>query len=221
MIGMTLQITANTAGPVLDTVARGLQTENLLPYLAEAGTQEVQANLMGLEQSRPNRLNGTRQHYYQNAANNTTWTMDGDTAVISVAAPGITTRFFGGTIRAGSGVVQCGPNAGRPTKYLTIPVAPEAYGRRACDLPDVVVLWGRNGPYALGRISRRSQATQAGGGASAEFREVLYVLKKEVTINADPSLLPSGLRMTAVLKVAFADYVSLLKEQGMREGGAT
>lgn len=216
MIGMTVEVTANSATPTMEALRVGLQSENLLPFLAEAGTQQVQENLMGLQRDRPNKVGGTRTNYYQQAADNTEWHMEGDHAVISIHAPGIAMRYFGGVIHAGAGTVQCGPNEGKKTKYLTIPVSPESYGRKACDVPDLVVLWGRNGPYALGRKTQRSMATQTGGGATAEVREVLYILKTDVEISPDKSLLPSELRVTAALKSSFADYVSLLKEEGMK-----
>lgn len=212
---MSIAVTVNTAEPVVKSMRDGLTREAVLPYLAEAGTQTVQENLMGLEQSHPNKLGGERRHYYADAADNTEWHQDGNHAVISVHAPGIVTRYFGGTIRAGAGTIMAGPNAGQPTKYLTIPVTAEAYGKRASDIPGLVVLWGRNGPYAIGRKFQGSIMTQGAGQSTTENHEPLFILKREVNIPPDPSLLPSDLRMMADLRIAFADYVTLLKEQAM------
>jgi hypothetical protein len=217
VIGMEINVSRSTALPVVAHLAAGLEAERFLPYLAEATTQQVEQHLRDLDE-RPNRLGGARTHYFQQASEHTTWEIDGDTALIRIQAPGINLRYFGGVIRAGVSQAACGPTSGRATRYLTIPAAPEAYGRRACDIPDLVVLWGRNGPYALGRRSQRSQAVQGGGGTSAEFREVLFILKESVTVAADPTVLPTPEAIAATIKQTFADYVSALKEEA--ESGA-
>ncbi len=215
MIALKIAVAVDSATPALEAVRAGLQPGVLLPHFAEVVAQEMQANFFALE-ARGNRLGGPSTGYFATAAANTDWEQDGeDRVVVFSEQVGLAMRYFGGTIRAGKGTVQCGPNAGDRTKYLTIPVTPEAYGKRACDIPGLSVLWGARGPYGLGRITRGTKATigEVYGEPTAETHEVLFIFKEEVTIEADESILPSPLRLQVGLRVAFNDYMALLWEE--------
>jgi hypothetical protein len=224
MIAMKVAITANTAEPAIGAVQEICQPENLLPILAETVADAMRENFMMLDSTRPNKLGGERQHYYAGAANRTDWEQKGSNrAIVYTDQTSIVIRYFGGTIRAGAGTVQCGPNAGQPTQFLTIPVTAEAYGRRACDFPGLKVLWGRNGPYGLGRVSEGSIAHETGSGmATTNMVEVLFVLKREVEIPADDTLLPSGDVINERLSSVFLDTINNVTEmvqQGIAERG--
>ncbi|MFS6809937.1 hypothetical protein, partial [Staphylococcus aureus] len=137
----------------------------------------MQNNFRYLDATRPNVLAGTRTNYFASAAESVQWREAGTNRIVVFSDyEGIKMKYFGGTIYP------------KKAEYLTIPVTAESYGRSAKDFPEAKVLWGRNGPYGIGRITRGSIATIGEGSARNESHEVLFIFKKEVTIPADKSM---------------------------------
>lgn len=203
MIALRIRIAVDTASPALARVREALSNENLLPFFAEIVAQEMQANFMSLDGSRINVLGGERQHYFAQAADRVTWEASGDDRVIVYSdQPGIRMKYFGGSISPVHAT------------YLTIPVSAEAYGKRAGDFPDLKVFYGKNGPYALGRIIRGTLATMGArsGSAVATQREILFILTQQAVIQPDESILPSRTRLNAALHIGFNDYIQLAWE---------
>jgi hypothetical protein len=100
-----------------------------------------------MDRSRPNSLGGKRTHYWGQASDSVhhdNITPDGFD--VDVTHVGVRLHWLGGTVRPGVGISFV---TGRPTRMLTIPVDAEAHGRRAKEFENLVVLWGRNGPWAL------------------------------------------------------------------------
>lgn len=214
MINLSITVPKDTATAAMNALRQGLENEQLLPVLGRSAANSVRANFDELESSRPNKLGGTRQHYYSGARSATSFVVEGDKAVIGIAQVGIRLRYFGGTVRAGVGNSYI---TGNPTKYLTIPVTPEAYGHRAADFPDLVVLWGRNGPYALGR---KNQGSIARGG-STESSEVLFALTPHVEIPGDETMLPSSDDFRSAIKEDFYKYVDVVWRRVDRSLGSS
>lgn len=204
MISINVTISEDTATPAIRALMSGLEPENLLPVLGRSAANAVRANFDELESSRPNKLGGPRQHYYSGARAGTSFVVEGDKAVIGVVQVGIRLRYFGGTVRSGQGVSS---KTGQPTKFLTIPVSPESYGHRAADFPDLVVLWGSNGPYAL---ARQTKGLIAKGNGSTDRNEILYALKAEVEIPADETMLPASEAFRDAIKDDFDKYVGMI-----------
>lgn len=211
MLNISVEITRDTATPALEALSVGLQDENLLPIFGRAVANEVRSNFDDLEQSRPNKLGGTRTHYYSQARSATRYSVQGDTATVGIAQVGIRLRYYGGEVRAG---VNPSAVTGQPTKYLTIPANAEAYGHRAADFPDMVVLWGRAGPYALAREEQKTIAIADSYGAKTVSTEIMFWLVKEVTIPADRTMLPSDEALTGAIKDSFGGYVRNLWRHG-------
>lgn len=84
-------------------------------------------------------------------------------------------------------VVQPGPGK----TYLTLPAAREAYGKRAGEFDDL--FFAEVGPFAdpvLARLKGFSAVMKGGSpGINAQL-EVMYVLRTEVEIPEDPTLIP-------------------------------
>jgi hypothetical protein len=202
VVTITVEITKDTATPMLASVRQALEPENLLPVLGRSVTNTVRDHFDELESSRPNKLGGQRTHYYSGARQRTSFVVEGTTAIIGIRQVGIRLRYYGGTVHAG---VNPSMVTGKPTKYLTIPVTPEAYGKRAADFEDLAVLWGARGPYGLGRVTRGT--ISRGGGT--ERAEVLFILVEQVTIQPDPTMLPPPEALQTALQDDFNRYVAL------------
>lgn len=212
MFTIRVEIVRDAATAALRALRDGLRNENLLPVLGRSVTNAIRANFDELESTRPNKLGGARQHYYSGARQGTSFVVDGDAAVVGIHQVGMGLRYYGGTVRAGQGVSSY---TGQPTKYLTIPVTAEAYGHRAADFPDLTVLWGRDGPFALARVAPRSMAT----AGDTRQSEVLFVLKAQVTVEADPTMLPSAEALSDSLHSDFGKYVNMIWRRGIQDHG--
>ena len=205
MFTISVSIPKDTATPALQRLKAGLEPDKLLPILGRSVNNAIRENFDALEATRPNKLGGARTHYYSGARAGTSFVVESDAAIVGIRQVGIRLRYYGGTVEAGRSISQF---SGKPTKYLTIPVTPEAYGHRAADFPDLVVLWGRNGPFALARAQQGNVAK--GPHLSTTQAEVMFVLKATVDIPADDTMLPSKDVMAAHVKEDFYKYVGML-----------
>jgi hypothetical protein len=93
---------------------------------------------------------------------------EGD-ATVAVADPAFATHLYGATIRP------------KRSKFLTIPIAPESYGKRVAEMEDDSIFF----------LPRRR-----GGGFLARpladgSNRLLYFLTRQVTVPRDPDALPS------------------------------
>jgi hypothetical protein len=203
-------VVRDTATPAITAMEEAIQPENILPFMAELVTQEVQQNLRDLDVSRANRLGGERTHYFAQAAEETEWTMEGnDHAIVSVRQIGIALKYFGGTVTAGVGT-SCA--TGEKTRFLTIPVHPSAYGVRACDIPGLKVISGPRGPFALGFVTVNHIGHESGGSTRTREVEIFYLLKESIEIAADKAMLPSPTRLAAVVGAGLRDYSNMVVE---------
>ena len=84
-------------------------------------------------------------------------------------------------LRAAFGPYVVTPGAGK--KYLTIPVHPAAYGRRAGELENLIFL--RTGPNRTPILARQAPSNRPGAGL-----ETMYLLVRSARIPEDRTLLP-------------------------------
>lgn len=103
----------------------------------------------------------------------------------------------GSRLRAAFGSYTVRPTGGR--KYLTIPVAEAAYGKRASDIPDLVFM--RVGPKKTPRLAR----------PDGDRITTYFLLAKEATIPEDPGLIPFD---DLYAEAADAAELYLLEEEG-------
>lgn len=140
--------------------------------MAAAVAEQIRGHLVQKDQI-PNALGGRRTHFYAAAAGQTFWTASATEAEVTIAKDGIRQRFLGGEIKP--------VNA----RALTVPVHPEAHGRRAAEFgPELrLVLFGgtASNPNAIGMLV-------LGKGATAP---VYYLLVGSVSQDPDPTVLPS------------------------------
>jgi hypothetical protein len=223
-----MQLTTTTsvtdrATPLILEVVDAISPARVRPIVGRAVTTVVRRHFFGLDRSRPNVMGGTRTHFYADAARGTSWTVETDGVLISVAQVGIRQRIVGGTIR---------PKNGK--KFLTIPARAEAYGKRASEFNDLVLV--RRGdhrfgePFALARAFRTTLKITGAATALAlgerqvsrgeqEGGEIMFWLKKSVTQQGDPSVAPSIFEMFAGIRIAMNDYLDRQAARALKQSG--
>ena len=163
-----------------------LAPARLLPVVGRAGVNVEQRHLRALNQARPNGLGGRGTNYYAAAARGTSYSVQPDGVTISINQIGIALHYYGGTVRP------------RAAKYLTIPAAPEAHGKRARDFGDLEVVFGREGrPIALARKARGKRG----------FGTILFRLVKSVTQRPDPTTIAPRSELIAGVTTAIRSSV--------------
>lgn len=163
-------IATDTATPAIRRLPIEAKSRRAYAAMGASVAELIRRHLVEKDQT-PNQLGGRRTHFYAAAAQQTFWTAAEDHAEVTVAKDGIRQRLLGGTIRP--------VNA----KALTIPIAAEAYGRRASEFgPELRLLKSNGGPDG-----NTVGVLVLGEGVNAQ---ALYVLRTLVTQEADPSVLP-------------------------------
>lgn len=202
-MGLKIAVT----GDALVSVQRArliLKAEAINPVIGRAATNAVRTHLFGLNSTRANHLGGRRTNFFASAGRSTSFKVVGDLVVVSIAQIGIRQRFFGGTIKP--------KKAGG---FLTIPVAPEAYGKRAREFSNLEIVFGQNGePIALATKSTRATQLTATKGGKVVSRQIgrigqlMFRLVRSVTQKPDPTILPYPEVVGAAVKIAVDDTLN-------------
>jgi len=163
------------ATPALDALGRELERpEALLLPVARQGATLLRRYYRALDDRRPNKLGGVRQHWWQKVASsvNAPVLAGRSAARIAITQPGMGLRVQGGTVRP------------RSSKALAIPIHRDSYGIWARD-------WqARHPERPLFPIRGRRNMLLA--ETEGEGLRPLYVLKKSQKIPADPDALPGA-----------------------------
>ena len=140
------------------------------------------------KESQPNKQGWPKTHFYSRARERTTFEATEDSATVTIALEGFRQRYHGGRI------------APVNRRALTIPAAPEAYGKVA----------GEFGGSLEFRPLFRGQLVGllVGAAGSALDGKVLYRLVKSVNQAADPSVLPTNAEMLAAAQRALEKAVA-------------
>lgn len=193
---MQIEITKQDAAtPRLQEFVQRFHSRDILVVMATAVKGEVVTNFLQLE-AKGNKQGWPSQHFYSKAAHATNYRVVGDMAMVNINMLGITQRYFGGDIHAGVNVSQ---TTGQLTKYLTIPARPEAYGHRAGEFHNLIVLWGQHGPYALAEADaqevsfghKKKDGTRTVKPGDEVGGLVMFWLVDVVHQKEDPKVLPS------------------------------
>jgi hypothetical protein len=159
--------------------------------MARSGANLLQAHFSA-KNLQPNRNGWPKTHFYAQAARGVQGRVEGEDIFIDATAPvGLRQRRYGGTITP------------KRVKYLTMPAAPEAYGKRAREFSNLkfaivedaqgrkrkALVQAESTLLSFGRKrkdgSRRIKVVgQTGGG-------VMYWLIRSATQAADPTVLPT------------------------------
>lgn len=187
-----------------------------LKYAAGRGVRRLLMDYLGeLDASRPNKLGGKRTHYYADLARGVTCDITSDGAAVRVTGLGVALHYYGGTIK---------PTGGR--KYLTIPVDPEAYGRRASEFNNLEIAWGltKGGkPRPIGLVTKNEYTFKTARNRKSGAKEVvstswtagkwMFALVQSATIPEDKKILPETDTIQAATIAAITDYI-VSKQRG-------
>lgn len=171
--------------------------------------------LGGLDASHANKIGGKRTHYYADAARNTSYDITSDGADVKTHQIGIALHYYGGIVK---------PTGGR--RFLTIPVDPSAYGRRAGEFDNLDIAWGRTQggkPRPIGLVTKNEWAYQTKKNRKSGVKEVvsaswsagkwMYALVYSATIPADKDILPAEDSIQLAALTAITDYI-ISKQRG-------
>jgi hypothetical protein len=162
---------------------------SLLQAAARALRRDLQRHFRDRDRT-PNKLGGQRTHWWARVARSTQIASVTDTqAVVSISEPGIGIKVTGGVIRP----VEAGA--------LTIPIHPEAHGRRA---KTVELITG----HKLFRVRPKgSPHTFLARSLGDDTIRLLYVLKQSARVPADPQALPDRAALERGAVAAAADQL--------------
>jgi len=144
-----------------DMIASGLLTKAIGMDCSEL----TKSHLRALDVARPNRLGGSRTHYYARAAASTRADTTPGMVAIRIQQIGLRLHYYGGVVTP------------KIAKLLTIPATAEAHGKRAREFNDLYMAFNKaRRPYAL-----RQKGTD----------KVFYWLASKTTHLPDKSVIPS------------------------------
>lgn len=137
------------------------------------------------------RLGGSPTGHLEKAALNMTATANAVEGAVNIASPGFGRVFSPITIRP------------RRTRALTIPIAGEAYGKRADDLR-------RKGWTLFRSPAKGVRDILLGKGPTGEVK-ALYALRASVTLPQDRTLLPTDQAMADAVRAAVAQHLAKIQ----------
>jgi hypothetical protein len=193
MISVDITKTLDTASPAIQTLLARMTPRKIAEKLDGPMVHLVKANFESL----PENIHGfPASGFWKDCSRATAGRIDDDGLVVYCNKIGARLRYFGGAIKAGAGTSSF---TGQPTKYLVIPANGEAYAHtpamfnrlrlvqfgRGQDAPRALVQVPRQGPQRPKRKSDQGPAPQPLGEV------VMFWLKKQVTQQPNPAVLPS------------------------------
>jgi len=190
--------------PRMRAAKAAMEPSKLDPLIGRSAVNFLRGHFEKLDASRPNKLGGKRQHFYGGAGRSTHFNTIPGGVRVSISALGLRLQFQGGVVRPG---VNPSATSGGPTKYLTIPAVPEAYGHRASDFPNLQpVLRFKNGQLRM--IGLATTATPSVGVKGSHTTGTILFWTVKQTVHApDPSVLPDNQVMLRAINRDVKDYM--------------
>lgn len=161
MVGFEVRV-EDSASPRIKAIEGAYARGAHRTVMAASGANVVKDHFV--KRDRQKHRGKSNFHFYATAAKATSHEVRGNHALVRIDHVGIGLRRFGGTVRP------------RVSKFLTIPVADEAHGRRVRE-------FGSDVQFIVNRRSGKGVVTLGG--------RVLYALTKKTVHGADPSVLPT------------------------------
>ncbi len=168
MSGTAVKI-KDKATPLIKRIRETVKGSRLKTVIGAAVRDLLSDHLFDKDRNEPNKLGGRRTHYYGKAADAVSFKALTDGVIVSASQVGLRQRLLGGTITP------------KRAQLLTIPVHPEAHGKRAGEFNDLSFIKTGGGRGATAVLAKTGQGN---------IFEVFYVLVKSVTQQGDPTVLP-------------------------------
>lgn len=181
------------ATPAVRGLAARLQPDRLAARVGPACAQLTRSYLRGLP---ANKKGWPTTNFWQRASRATTWTATNDGVMISINQIGVRQRYHGGPIKP--------VNA----KFLTIPIAPQAYGKTASDFPGSFIIKTAKGAYLV-QYGQTVSKTGKVGKAQARNASLEFLFKLSAGVNqkGNPNIIPSDDAYYTVIHQAIKDAV--------------
>ena len=183
--------------PPLLRLADGVKRPEVRRVMGRGVANRLRKHFTELDSKRANRLGGKRTHFYgevrKSVQNPLVEAPDG--VMVAINHVGIAQRYFGGVIEA------------KPGSKLTIPVHPEAHGKRAREFNDLTPIYFPDGD---GILVRENPASPSGIG------EVYYLLRQRVEQKADATVLPTDSELETAGFEAGEDHIQTLVARSER-----
>lgn len=189
-------ITLRIESAAFERSMRGLlQTSKRPRSLLQAAARSVRRAVIRHFRARDkqgNTLGGRRTHWWARVARSThLGSVTDRQAIISISEPGIGLKVYGGTVTP------------KVARALTIPIHPEAYGRRAGTIEAMT------GMQVWRFTPRKGGPTFLARSLGDDTIRLLYVLKRSATHRPDPNALPPAAAMAgAAISAAKAQLQS-------------
>jgi hypothetical protein len=195
MAGTTIIVShADRATPALRGLHRAFELPEIRAAIGGGVRRELRNHFRRLDVEKPNKLGGARTNFYGRAVQAVQMPEITPEGVrVGIAHQGLRQRFYGGAIV---------PVASR---YLAIPVHPEAHGKRPREFRDLVLVTSRAGQAVLMRPQ-----------GDGKFGEAFYVLKKRVVQKPNAGVLPRSEVLSRAAVAAADDQARIILA---REGG--
>jgi hypothetical protein len=217
-MSLSVTITRDEVTPLLQQLPDTLRGDGMKRAMGRGVATLIKANFATLQSQRPNRRGWPRQGYWAQAARSVQKPqLVSDGIVVSINQPGIAARWFGPT--------EIKPVAAR---NLAVPAIADAYGTRPIDaqwkgLLQFKMVGGRhmalvakqNFMRVVSKGKRAGQRVRAALDKATEgIYEVVFWLRKKVTIPKDATVLPAPEDMKTAAIMAGSEYVSAQLAKG-------
>ena len=194
----------DTGTAALDERMQTLDPARLAPRVGAAVQLLWQRHFLTLG---PNKRGWPTTNFWPGAARATSWAPTPDGVRITVNQIGGRQRYYGGTISA----VRA--------RALTIPISPDAYGKRASEFTGLFLLKTKRGAYLVRYADQVSSSGSSGkrrckgneGKRARAALQFLFKLQASVTQAADPNVLPEPSVTMGTAKQAVLDAIGRLQ----------
>lgn len=182
--------------------------DGLLAVLGRDLRNQLVAHFRLRQKENPNKLGGKRTNFWLQVARSVqNPEVESDSIRISINDPRIEQKIYGGVIRP------------KRAKALTIPVAPEAYGRTASTLEHElgIKLFMMPGHFGHGLLA--GVVSKGRGKNAASSVKVFYVLKGSVRQKPDPEALPDHNKVIVKLATRAEGYLARIAKSSQGVSG--
>jgi hypothetical protein len=163
------------------------------PMVGKSATKLFKEHFFNLQNTRRNKFDAPSSRFYAKCAKGTHFDLLPDGVLIGVNQVGIRLKYYGGTVKPGKNKSY---TTGKPTQWLTIPACAKAYNKRAGKFDNLKFFKNPNDPNTAYLVEKPTYATRGNRKQGIKKGDrirglLMYVLKKEVTIKEDKTVIPT------------------------------